>query len=616
MRILSRLLPYLWPRHAPGLRLRVAACLALLLAAKCASVAVPWLYKATVDALAHPADALAAIPIGLIVAYGLTRVVQQAFTQAQDAVFARVLQRAIRALSLEVFERLCALSLGFHLDRRVGALARSIKRGTDGLDVILRLALFRTGPALLELAFVTAILWAAFDWRFAAIVFFTIAGYVGFTFAVTEWRLKFRRAMNARDGAVAAIETDALVNIETVKAFANEDFERRRLDAALAGLEDAAVASKGSLALTNGGQAAIVSAGLIGLMGLAAQGIRAGTMTVGDFVLVNAYLLQLYMPLTLLGLAYQQMRQAMADMEALFALLDETPQVADAPDAVELPRGPAAIAFRHVSFSYRDGRPLLEDVDFAVPAGTKTAIVGPSGSGKSTVARLLLRFYDVSAGAVEVNGIDVRRLAQASLRRAVGLVPQEAALFNDSIGANIAYGRPDATAGEIDRAAKVARIRHFVVHQPQKYETLVGERGLKLSGGERQRVAIARAVLKDPPILVFDEATSSLDTATEADIQDTLAQAARDRTTLVIAHRLSTVVDADQILVMQKGRIVERGSHAALLSADGVYARLWAAQARVARLETELRASRADPELDSRAEFASSRPEPTTEERR
>ncbi len=588
MHTLLRLFPYLWPRHAPGLRVRVAVCLVLLVAAKVASVAVPWLYKATVDALANPENAFAAIPIGLIVAYGLTRVVQQAFTQAQDAVFARVLQRAVRALTVEVFDRLCALSLGFHLDRRVGALARSIKRGTDGLDVILRLALFRTGPALLELGFVTAILWVAFDWRFAAIVFATIAGYVAFTFAITEWRLKFRRAMNARDGVVAALSTDALVNIETVKAFANEGFESRRLDDALAELEDAAVASKGSLALTNGGQAAIISAGLIALMSLAAEGIRAGEMTVGDFVLVNTYLLQLYMPLNLLGLAYQQMRQAMADMEALFGLLAQTPQVADAPGAPELPRGPGEIAFSHVDFAYRDDRPLLRDVDFVVPAGTKTAIVGPSGSGKSTVARLLLRFYDATAGSVRIDGCDVRDVAQASLRRAIGLVPQDAALFNDTLGANIAYGRPDATQDEIDAAAKVARIRHFIIHRPQKYGTLVGERGLKLSGGERQRIAIARAVLKNPPILVFDEATSSLDTATEADIQDTLAQAAKNRTTLVIAHRLSTVVDADQILVMQKGRIVERGRHEELLEAQGVYARLWAAQQRVAHLETEL----------------------------
>ncbi len=593
MQTFLRIVPYLWPRNAPGLRLRVAACLALMVLAKLASVAVPWLYKATVDALAHPGDALVAIPIGLIVAYGLTRVIQQVFAQAQDALFVRVLQRAVRVLSVEVFDKLCALSLGFHLDRRVGALARAIKRGTDGLDVILRLALFRTGPAILELVIVTIILWVAFDWRFAAIVFVTIGGYVAFTFGVTEWRLKFRRAMNARDGVVAALTTDALVNIETVKAFGNEALESRRLDAALAELEDAAVLSKGSLAITNAGQAAIISAGLIGLMSLAARGIVDGTMTVGDFVLVNTYLLQLYMPLNLLGLAYQQMRQGMADMEALFGLLDETPAVADAADAIPLPPGPGEIAFRHVDFSYGGGKPLLHDVDFTVAAGTKTAIVGASGSGKSTVARLLLRFYDASAGAIEIDGHDLRAITQASLRRAVGLVPQDAALFNDSIGANIAYGRADATPEEIDAAAKVARIRHFVVHQPNKYDTIVGERGLKLSGGERQRVAIARAVLKNPPILIFDEATSSLDTATEADIQQTLDHASQNRTTLVIAHRLSTVVDADQILVMAKGRIVERGTHAELLAASGRYAELWAAQQRAEVLETELRATRA-----------------------
>jgi ATP-binding cassette, subfamily B, heavy metal transporter len=594
MQTFLRILPYLWPRNAPGLRLRVAICLALMILAKIASVAVPWLYKATIDALAHhPGDALVAIPIGLIAAYGLTRVIQQVFAQAQDALFVRVLQRATRVLSLEVFDKLCGLSLGFHLDRRVGALARSIKRGTDGLDVILRLALFRTGPAILELVFVTAILWVAFDWRFAAIVFATIGGYVLFTFGVTEWRLKFRRMMNARDGVVAALTTDALVNIETVKAFGNETLESRRLDVALAELEDAAVLSKGSLAITNAGQAAIISAGLIGLMALAAAGIRDGAMTVGDFVLVNTYLLQLYMPLNLLGLAYQQMRQGMADMEALFGMLDETPEVADAPDAHPLPSGPGEIAFRHVAFAYGDGKPLLHDIDFIVPAGTKTAIVGASGSGKSTVARLLLRFYDATAGAIEIDGHDLRAVTQASLRRAVGLVPQDAALFNDTIGANIAYGRANATPEEIDAAAKVARIRHFVVHQPNKYDTLVGERGLKLSGGERQRVAIARAVLKNPPILIFDEATSSLDTATEADIQQTLEHASVDRTTLVIAHRLSTVVDADQILVMAKGRIVERGRHAELLAASGAYATLWAAQQRAEVLESELRATRA-----------------------
>lgn len=593
MQTLLRILPYLWPRNAPGLRLRVAVCLALMILAKIASVAVPWLYKATVDALAHPGDALLAIPVGLIVAYGLTRVIQQVFAQAQDALFVRVLQRAVRVLSIEVFDKLCALSLGFHLDRRVGTLARSIKRGTDGLDVILRLALFRTGPAIIELVFVTAILWIAFDWQFAAIVFATIGGYVAFTFGVTEWRLKFRRTMNARDGVVAALTTDALVNIETVKAFGNEALESRRLDRALEELEDAAVLSKGSLAITNAGQAAIISAGLIGLMTLAAAGIKNGTLTVGDFVLVNTYLLQLYMPLNLLGLAYQQMRQGMADMEALFGLLDETPAVADAADAKPLPPGPGEIVFHHVDFAYGSGKTLLHDVDFTVPAGTKTAIVGASGSGKSTVARLLLRFYDPSVGAIAVDGHDLRHVTQASLRRAVGLVPQDAALFNDTIGANIAYGRADATPEEIDTAAKVARIRHFVVHQPKKYDTMVGERGLKLSGGERQRVAIARAVLKNPPILIFDEATSSLDTATEADIQQTLEHASQDRTTLVIAHRLSTVVDADQILVMAKGRIVERGRHAELLEADGAYARLWAAQQRAEVLKSELRATRA-----------------------
>ncbi len=584
LRALRGLLPYLWPRDSIELRLRVVAALALLAGAKVVNIAVPFLYKHAVDTLSGRYG-LVVVPVMLIVAYGAARVCSQGFNELRDAVFAKVEQRAIRRLALSTFRHLHSLSLRFHLDRRTGGLARAVSRGTQAIDFLLTFILFNIVPTVIEIVIVCGILWRLYDWQFAAVTFATIAVYIAFTFAMTDWRVRFRQEMNARDSEANNSAIDSLLNFETVKYFANEEHEAGRYDRSLQAYERAAVRSETTLALLNVGQGVIIACGLIGVMLLAAEGVADKRMTVGDFVLVNAYLIQLYLPLNFLGMVYRNIKQSLVDLEQMLALLKVTPEIVDREGAPPLVIDKGAVAFRHVDFHYDTRRPILEDIDFDIKPGHTVAIVGPSGAGKSTIARLLFRFYDVDVGAIEIDGQDLRDVTQDSLRRAIGVVPQDTVLFNDTILYNIAYGRPGATRAEIEDAARFARIHDFIKGLPDGYDTTVGERGLKLSGGEKQRVAIARVILKAPDILIFDEATSALDTKTEREIQASLAEVAAGRTTLIIAHRLSTIVDADQILVLDQGRIVERGHHRELIALGGVYAMMWQRQQEAARRE-------------------------------
>lgn len=579
LQVTRRLLPYLWPRNRRDLRIRVAIALALMIAAKVANVYVPIVLKHATDALASDAEnLLIAVPIGLLLAYGGVRLASRAFGEVRDAVFARVAQNAIRRVGLEVFRHLHRLSLRFHLDRRTGGLSRSIERGTKGVEFLLSFVLFNIVPTLIEILIVCGILWAMFDWRFAAVTFATIAAYVWVTYKMTEWRIRFRREMNDADSGANTRAVDSLLNFETVKYFNNEEHEAQRYDRGLRVYEDAASKSKVSLSALNTGQAAVMAAGITALMTLAAFGVAAGSMTVGDFVMVNAYLIQLSIPLNLLGTVYREIKQSLVDMETMFELLDQPAEIVDKPDAPPLQVTDGRIDFEHVHFSYDTRREILHDVSFSVPAGARVAIVGPTGAGKSTISRLLFRFYDVSSGSVKIDGQDVREVTQDSVRKAIGIVPQDTVLFNDTIYYNINYGRPEASAEEVYEAARMARIHDFVESLPDGYASVVGERGLKLSGGEKQRVAIARAILKRPAIMLFDEATSALDTKTEQEIQASLAEVARGRTTLVVAHRLSTVVDSDEILVLDGGRIIERGTHTDLLRQGGSYAQMWTRQ--------------------------------------
>lgn len=569
------------------MRLRVVTAAAFLLLAKGATVCVPIVYGRVVDALAPHASGPATVlvlPAALIVAYGLLRIASSGFGELRDAVFAAVQQRAVRRVALHTFAHLHALSLRFHLDRQTGGLSRVIDRGTAGMQSVLRLAVFNVVPTLFEMLLVTAVIWHIFDWRFALLTFAAVGSYLGFTLVFTDLRLRIRRTMNDTDNAARTRVIDSLLNFETVKYFGNEAYEAARFDAALARYEGAAVKSQVSLNMMNLGQAAIIAVGLTAVMLLAGHGVRAGTMTVGKFVLVNTYLMQLYQPLNFLGFVYREVRQGFVDMEQMFRLLEVHAEVADpqgavalAPRLAELPAG--ELHFENVSFAYRRDHPILQGFDLRVPAGSKVAIVGPTGAGKSTLSRLLFRFYDVTGGRILIDGQDIRDVTQLSLRAAIGVVPQDAVLFNDTIRGNIAYGRPGASQAEVERAARLAQVHNFVMRLPDGYDTIVGERGLKLSGGEKQRVAIARTILKDPRILVLDEATSALDTRTEQDIEMALRTVARHRTTLVIAHRLSTVVDADQIVVLDRGCVVERGTHGELLGQGGLYARMWMLQA-------------------------------------
>jgi ATP-binding cassette, subfamily B, heavy metal transporter len=571
-RVVPMLLPYVWE-----FKWRVMIALAFLVTAKLANVAVPLVLKEIVDART-PTQQLVALPLALLVAYGVLRFSTTLFAELRDAIFVRVTQRAIRRIALEVFRHLHALSLRFHLERQTGGMSRDIERGTRGISTLLSYMLFSILPVILEFALVALVLFARFDWRFVAVTFAAVLVYIGFTVTVTEWRMAIRRRVNDLDSRANTRAIDSLLNYETVKYFNNEEFEARRYDENLRLYENAATKNEVSLGILNMGQSFIIAIAVTILMILAAEGVVGGALTLGDLVLINGLLIQLYIPLNFLGMVYREIKQALADMDRMFRLLEEHREIEDRPNAVAVRGGPAALRFDHVDFGYDARRQVLHDVTFEVPAGSKVAVVGPSGSGKSTLARLLYRFYDVTAGAVRVNGIDVRDLAQTSLRAAIGIVPQDTVLFNDTIFYNIQYGRPSASPDEVIEAAKAAHIHDFIAALPDGYETRVGERGLKLSGGEKQRVAIARALLKDPRILIFDEATSALDSRSEKAIQGELDRIAQGHTTLVIAHRLSTIMDADQILVLEQGRIAERGTHRGLLARRGAYAQMWALQ--------------------------------------
>ena len=585
---LRSLAPYLWPAET-GLKVRVIGALVFLIGAKLISVATPMLFKRSIDALTpHDGVTLIAVPLGLVLAYGGARILSQAFGEIRDAIFAKVGSRAIRMVGLTVFRHLHALSLRFHLDRQTGGLSRVVERGSKGIDFLLSFMLFNILPTLLEISLVTIVLWRLYDIRFALTAFFTIALYIAFTLSITEWRTKYRRQMNETDQEANAKAIDSLLNFETVKYFGNEAHETERFDKSLRRYEKASNISKVSLSLLNIGQGVIIALGLTAIMLMAAQEVVDGRMKVGDFVLVNTYLIQLYLPLNFLGFVYREIKQSLIDMEAMFVLLTQSQEVADKDGAPDLVLSGGEVSFDNVRFGYNPDREILKGISFTVPAGKTVAIVGPSGAGKSTLSRLLFRFYDVTGGSVKIDGQDLRDVAQRSLRGAIGIVPQDTVLFNDTVYYNVAYGRPGSPKEAVEHAAQMARIHDFVTALPQGYETKVGERGLKLSGGEKQRVAIARTILKAPSILLFDEATSALDTHTEREIQQSLREVSRNRTTLVIAHRLSTVVDADEIIVLEAGEIVERGRHAQLLEADGTYAAMWRRQQEAAHLREEL----------------------------
>ena len=576
---LAGLLPYLWPKDSRELRARVVVSVALLIFAKLINVAIPFFYKGVIDGLTGPeAGAMIALPLAALLAYGGARLGTAFFAQLRDAIFAKVAQHAGRQVSLSVFNHLFRLSLGYHLGRRTGELSRAIDRGVRAITFMLGMVLFNILPTLFEFGLVIVILLINYDWPFAAITFVTIVGYAIFTIVATEWRTEYRRLMNTEDNAVSAKAVDSMLNYETVKTFTNERLEAERFDTALSRYQGAAVKSQTTLAALNFGQAAIVAVGVTAIMVVAAQGVVAGRLTVGDVVLVNAFLLQLYQPLNILGFVYRELKQSLADLETLASLLATKPEIADKANAHPLALNGGDVRFQGVSFSYDSRRPILQGLDFTLPAGQSLAVVGSSGSGKSTIVRLLFRFYDVDDGRILIDGQDIRDVTQNSLRSVIGLVPQDTVLFNDTIGNNIAYGRANAGQEAIEDAARAAQIHDFVKGLPDGYDTLVGERGLKLSGGEKQRVAIARMVLKNPPILILDEATSALDSLTEQQIQTALKRLASGRTTLMIAHRLSTIVDADHILVLDEGKVIEQGTHLALLDKNGVYADMWARQ--------------------------------------
>ncbi len=586
---LRSLIGYLWPRDQIEIRVRVVLALTMLAAAKGALVYVPILYGAAVDALGPTSSAgVLVLPLGLILAYGGARILSLAFGELRDAIFAKVGQRAIRTVALEVFRHLHQLSLGFHLTRQTGGLNRSIERGTRAIELLLRFSLFNIVPTLIEITLVFVILWRLLDLEVALVTVATVIAYIVYTMYVTEWRIQFRRRMNEQDSEANTKAIDSLLNFETVKYFGNEAHEARRYDRSLAGYEEAAVKNQTSLSILNVGQAAVISVGLTLVMLITARGIVSGTLSIGAFVMANTYLMQLYQPLNIFGFVYREIKQAFIDIENMLALLRVEVEIADAPDAAALVAERGEVRFDDVSFGYDPRRPILKAISFVVPPGKTVAFVGRSGAGKSTISRLLYRFYDADEGSIRIDGQDIRSVTQASLRAAIGVVPQDTVLFNDTLYYNIRYGRPSATEAEVEAAAKLAHIHEFIESLPDGYQTVVGERGLKLSGGERQRVAIARTVLKHPRILLFDEATSALDSRTERDIQKNLHELARGHTTLYIAHRLSTVVHADEIVVLDAGRIAERGTHRALLDRKGLYAEMWERQQHAREAETAI----------------------------
>ena len=573
---LERLLPYLW-RY----RWRVGAALAFMVAAKVANVGVPVLLKHLVDSLSiQPGDpaALLVVPMGLLVAYGLLRLSTSLFTELRELIFAKATEGTARSLSLQVFQHLHALSLRFHLERQTGGMTRDIERGTRAVHALVSYSLYSILPTIIEVALVLTLLAVQFDALFAWITVAALVIYVFFTFKITEWRTQFRREMNEMDSKAHTKAIDSLLNYETVKYFNNEGFEAQRYDESLERLRKAALKSQTTLSILNTGQQLIIAAALVLMLWRATQGVVDGRLTLGDLVMINAFMIQLYIPLNFLGVIYREIKQALTDLDKMFGLLEREREVADVPNAQDLRVREGRVQFENVHFSYDPQRPILHGVSFEIPPGKTVAVVGPSGAGKSTLARLLFRFYDVGSGRITIDGQDLREVTQSSLRRAIGIVPQDTVLFNDTVAYNIAYGQPGATRQEVESAARAARIHDFIAATPAGYDTLVGERGLKLSGGEKQRVAIARTLLKNPPILIFDEATSALDSANERAIQAELRSAAQGKTTLVIAHRLSTVVDAHEILVMEGGCIAERGTHEALLAQGGRYASMWALQ--------------------------------------
>jgi ATP-binding cassette subfamily B protein len=577
---LRALAPFLW-----AYRGRVLLALGFLVLAKVANVGIPLVLKDIVDRLDSSTHATLVLPLALLVMYGVLKLASSLFTELRDSIFARVRHGAMRSVSLKVLEHLHRLSLRYHLERKTGGLSRDIDRGTRSVSSLMNYMVFSILPTLVEITMIAAILLTRYNVWFAVITFTSVVVYVAFTMLVTEWRMKYRVTMNSFDSRANTEAVDSLLNYETVKYFGNEDYELRRYDDSLRQWETAAVQSQTSLSVLNTGQAAIIAIGVTSIMLLAAQGVVDGSMTIGDLVLVNAFLLQMFIPLNFLGIVYSQLKHSIADMQLMFEVLDKPPEIIDRPGARDLVPGNAAVRFENVSFAYDPERPILHDVSFSIAPGEKVAVVGPSGAGKSTLARLLFRFYDIPQGRILINDQDISEVTQDSLRRAIGIVPQDTVLFNDTLYYNIAYARPDASRAEIEQAARLANIHGFIAGLPEGYDTVVGERGLKLSGGEKQRVAIARAVLKNPPVLVFDEATSSLDSHSEQSILDALHEVAEHHTTLVIAHRLSTIVDADQILVMQDGRIIETGVHQTLLQQGGAYARLWRLQQEESRRE-------------------------------
>lgn len=579
---LKSLLPYLWPAGRMDLKWRVIVAMLSLLFAKSVNVSVPFFMKGAIDKLSlvvQGETVYISAAIGLTVAYAAARIGQQLFSEFRDFIFARVTQFTQRQIGLRTFEHLHSLSLAFHLDRQTGGLSRVIERGTRGIQTVLQFMLFNILPTIVEVVIVSVVLYFTFGWQFALITMGTIGIYVWYTIAITNWRVKFRKEMMQKDTEANTKAIDSLLNFETVKYFGNETHEHKRFDRALEGYEAAAIQSQTSLSILNCGQGFIIAVGLVAVMVLAAQGVVAKTMTIGDFVAINTFLIQLYLPLNILGFAYRETTQSLVEMDKMFELLSVERDIKDLPGAKKLQLTSGGIEFKNVSFHYSADRPILKNISFEVQPGKTVAIVGPSGSGKSTLSRLLFRFYDPIQGSVSIDKQDLRDVEQASVRRAIGIVPQDTVLFNDTIGYNIQYGRPEATDQEMKEAARLAKIDTFIARLPEGYKAMVGERGLKLSGGEKQRVAIARTILKDPQILVFDEATSALDTQTEQGIQASLREVARDRTALVIAHRLSTVVDADLILVLKDGEIVERGRHEELLQLGGEYSRMWRLQA-------------------------------------
>jgi ATP-binding cassette subfamily B protein len=574
---LSRLLPYLWQY-----KWRVVIALSLMVCAKLANVSVPLLLKELVDAMSlKPGDpkAVLVVPVALLVGYGALRLLTSAFTELRELVFAKATQGASRSIALQTFEHLHALSLRFHLARQTGGMTRDIERGVRGIESLISYSLYSVIPTLIEVGLVLTILAVKFDAWFAGITLTALVFYIFFTVRVTEWRTQFRKQANEFDSAAHARAVDSLLNYETVKYFGNERFEAGRYDESLERLRLSRLKAQTSLSLLNTGQQLIIASVLVAMLWRATEGVVAGRMTLGDLVMINAFMIQLYIPLNFLGVLYREIKQSLTDLDKMFVLMDREREVADAPGAQALAlQGAPDVVFDRVSFAYESDRPILKDISFTIPAGKTVAVVGPSGSGKSTLARLMFRFYDVQQGFIRIAGQDIRQVTQSSVRQALGIVPQDTVLFNDSVAYNIAYGRPGASQFEIEGAARSSRIHDFIASTPKGYQTSVGERGLKLSGGEKQRVAIARTLLKDPPILVFDEATSALDSANERAIQAELASVAQNKTTLVIAHRLSTVVDAHEILVMDAGQIIERGNHAELLAQQGRYASMWALQ--------------------------------------